>query len=355
MKRWKRLIALCLALLLLSGCGSLLEREYISLQPHDENPMRDGEDAALQVESYQELVNAILYYVGRGETAGEIHLYHYDQGVESDLEAACLEVVREDPLGAYAVDYIKYETRHIVSYYQATLYITYRRTPEQIAGISSVTGSSAIREELRETMEAFQSERVLNISFFDADAVDLEQLIREAYYAAPAAAFGMPQVEVNLYPEETAGRRRVVEVLLTYPEEQAALREKRDALEERTLAMGRLLRGLSGETAARTVFAMVRENAAYLPDQPEKRTAYDALFSGGADSEGMALLTKLLCDTAGVECSVVQGRRRGKEHFWVTLDWGDGPVQVDASAEDGFGLSRETLAERGYESAGTDG
>ena len=116
MKKRIRTLALALAAaLLLTGCGAMLEREYLSVEDHDENPASDGAAGALRVENYQELVNAILYYVSRGEEEGTIHLYNYDDTVESDLEAACLEVVQEDPLGAYAVDYIKAEVQHIVS------------------------------------------------------------------------------------------------------------------------------------------------------------------------------------------------------------------------------------------------
>ena len=134
------------AVLLLSGCSAMLERSYVSVEEHNENPASDG-GSALRVESYQELVSAILYCVSNGEETGVIRLYNYPRDVESDLESACLEVVQEDPLGAYAVDYIRHEIRHIVSYYEATVHIAYRRTAEQIASVVSVTGVTAIRSE----------------------------------------------------------------------------------------------------------------------------------------------------------------------------------------------------------------
>ena len=102
----------------------------------------------------------------------------------------------------------------------------------------------------------------------------------------PLAAFGMPQASFTVYPAETSGRQRVVEVLLTYPEEVSALRDKQTALKSRVAAMEVLLRGLTGQEAARTAFAMVRENAAYLPFGGSS-TAYGALVEGGADSEGL--------------------------------------------------------------------
>ena len=278
----KRALALCLALcLLLTGCSGLLERSFISVEAHNENPVADG-DNALRVENYQELVNAVLYYVSHGEETGAIRLYNYDHDVDADLEAACLEVVQEDPLGAYAVDYIKYEVGHIVSYYEAQVHITYRRTAEQIAGVVSVTGSSAIRAELAEAMSQLAEEQVLRIGSFDESAVNLDELIREAYYAAPLASFGMPEVHYALYPAETPGRQRIVEVSLTYPDTPEALREKQNALNERVRSMQAMLQGLSDEALARTAFAMVRDNAQALPDGTGSG-AYDALVNNVAD------------------------------------------------------------------------
>ena len=54
-------------------------------------------------------------------------------------------------------------------------------------------------------------------------------------------------------------------------------------------------------------------------------------MSGRADSEGMALAYKALCDTIGIECTVVEGRLDRTEHYWniVTLE-GDS-YHVDTS------------------------
>lgn len=355
MKKKLRLLALCLACAVaLSGCAAMLEREYSSVEDHNEHPASDGPAGALRVESYQELVSAILYYVGRGQEQGTIHLYNYDETVEGDLERACLEVVQEDPLGAYAVDYIKYEVQHIVSYYEAQVQIIYRRTQAQIASVTSVTGSTAIRSELREAMESFRSERVLRIGYFDERGVDLQQLAREAYYAAPAGAFGMPEVTFAFYPEETTGRQRIVEVLLTYGEEPETLSARQGELLERVEALAAPLAGKSGEAVARAVFDAVRENAVYTDSPEGPSTPYAALLGGGADSEGFALLTKLLLDRVGVECTVTEGTRGGRTRFWVTADWGEGPLAVDASSPDGFGLDGETLADRSYVPGNTD-
>ena len=48
------------------------------------------------------------------------------------LNRACLEVAKDDPLGAYAVDFIKNDYTTILTTYEATITVSYRRTLEQI-------------------------------------------------------------------------------------------------------------------------------------------------------------------------------------------------------------------------------
>ena len=86
------------AALLLTGCSAMLERSYVSVEEHNENPVSDG-GSALRVESYQDLVSAVLYYVSRGQETGTIRFYNYPRDPDGDLDSACLEVAQEDPLG----------------------------------------------------------------------------------------------------------------------------------------------------------------------------------------------------------------------------------------------------------------
>ena len=125
-------LALCLSLLL-TGCESMLHGEYLTVEPHSMLSAAEDDSSVIRVENYQELVSGILSLVSACQEQGVIQLSNYNtRDVEADLTAACLEVSHEDPLGAYAVDYIKHEFSRILTYYQATITIGYRRTLEQI-------------------------------------------------------------------------------------------------------------------------------------------------------------------------------------------------------------------------------
>ena len=115
----KSILALALLFcLLLSGCGEVLAGSYQVSTAHVDRPETAEDSSAIRVESYRELVSAVLYLVAQGEEAGIIQLYDYPGDVETDVTAACLEVATQDPLGAYCVDYIRHEVTRVVSYDQ---------------------------------------------------------------------------------------------------------------------------------------------------------------------------------------------------------------------------------------------
>lgn len=343
-----RMTALVLALGLMassSGCSALLERSYAASTPHADKPVTAEDSSVLRVENYRELVSAVLYLVSEGAQEGVIQLHDYTGPVESDLTAACAEVATEDPLGAYCVDYIKHEYTRVVSYYQATLDIHYRRSQEQVRSMVNVTGAGAIRTELQEALSRFAPEVILRVSYFDQDPDSIGELIRQAYYDAPAAALGFPQAEIALYPD--SGRERVVEIRLTYPEGTEELARKSRALARRVEELPEPEEGRSGAESARESLRTLWSQAVYSSDGG--KTAYDALVAGVADGEGMALAYALLARRSGLECQVVEGERNGEERFWdqVTLSPGE-TVYLDPVEGTGSLYTAEELSALSY-------
>ena len=346
MKRQLLAAVTALTLLLTSGCSALLSRQYVHVTNHTATPTAEGDPSVLRAESYQELVNALVYFVSQGAESGTIRLYMDSDAVETDLENACLEVDQEDPLGAYAVEYIKYSVNSVVTYNQADVQITYRRTKEQIASIVSVTGITAIRSELKSALASFAPEQVLRISYFDGDADYIMALVREAYYAAPATALGMPQAEIVIYPD--SGRQRIVEILLTYPLDLQELERRQLLLEQelqKVLQSSALSQGHDALAAARAVL----DAGTYLPDGGG--TAYDVLVEGGGSSEGLALAMTLLCQSLDLSCQVVQGTLDGQPHSWTVVEteagWRHLDLTIFQQLDDPL-LTDEELAARGY-------
>ena len=323
----KKTVPLLLTLsLLLTGCSTLLEREYASVTPHNTVPTTEGDPSILRADSYQELVNALVYLVSGGMEEGTVRLYTDAEDVVTFLSDACLEVAQEDPLGAYCVEFIKYTVDPVVAYSEAKVDITYRRSREQVASIIQATGIAAIRSELESALTSFDSERVLRIRYFEEDASYIQDLALQAYYNVPACALGMPNLSVFIYPD--TGRQRIVEVLLTYPLERSELEARRAALAERLEALAWELAGQPDlPTAAALALLELGEYDA------QGGSAVNDLFDNGtADSEGLALAYAALCQQLDLSCHVARGTRNEEPHFWAVVQTEKGWRHIDLSA-----------------------
>lgn len=341
----KRIPALALSLaLLLPGC-SLSGQPYTVVEPHAEHPVL-GEDAStIKASTYSELVNGVLFFVSQGMDEGVIQLTDYNGDVEEDLNRACLEVAKDDPLGDYAVDFIKNDYTTILTTYEATITISYCRSLEQISSLVNITGTSAIREEAVQALSAFKTELALRVGYFTGDAEAVKEQVRQAYYDTPAAALGMPECTVNLYPN--SGTQRIVEILLDYPQEPTVLQQKQEQLQEQAAA---ILAPIQHQIASRRVDLLmgVLPGAVQVDLETGGSTAWDALVGQGADDEGLALAFQLLCDGMDLKGEIVEGTLEGQPHFFNRVDRNGATVWVDLSRSTGQTWTATQMTEMGY-------
>jgi len=165
------------ACLLLTGCSSLLDREYSVVEEHSQRYWESEAADTLRAESYQDIVNDLLLLVGRHTETALLRLYEYrdDTAVSDALERAASEVQLETPMGAYAVDYIISETQRQRSYYEVTVRIGYRRSLEQIQAVVNATSTSAIPDLLRSALDGGRTELAVRVGYWgenDAQAVE---------------------------------------------------------------------------------------------------------------------------------------------------------------------------------------
>lgn len=211
MKKCKALAALLLCVTLLSGCSSLLERQYSVVQPHSQKYWEAGTSGVLRAEDYGEIVNGILTLVADHREAGAIRVYMPQKSTMEAvalMERACLEVQTEAPAGAYMVDYLSYTVSEETAYWEAVLTIGYRRTAEQYAAVVNVTSSAAIADMVRTAVEENKTELALRISYLtDTEEEILVQMqALEQEYTGESGAW-----VVNFYPG--SGENRIVEII----------------------------------------------------------------------------------------------------------------------------------------------
>jgi len=320
----KRLTALLLsACITLTGCASMLERDYVSVTPHSSTKTDVGSSSVLRVESYQELVNSLIYFISTASDSGVIRLYMDSGVVEESLHNARQEILQEYPPAVYAVENISFETDPLVTYVEARVDFTYRRSQQQVAAIQSVTGVSAVRSAIAAAMAEFSDECVLDIRYFDQDASFVRSLVRQAYYAAPATALEYPEVEVNIYPD--SGRQRIVEVLFHYETDLAQLSQQALLLDQ---ALQHLADGLPDADALSIAWAILGEGG---HKSGGGSSPYDALLSGGANHEGLSLAMAALCARLDIPCKVAEGLLNSESHFWNVVHTADGWRHIDLS------------------------
>ena len=297
----KRLLCLALCCVLLcSGCTAMLERNYSSSAAHvDYSGTEDS--SILRAESYQALVNSLLYFVGEHIGGGIIRLYNYTGNVEADLARACNEITEEDPLGSFAVRSIDYESTRILTYYEVKFRILYQRTAVEVAEIRAVSGQSGIRQELKRITDSHLPHSTMRTAYFSGDSSLVSHLFWLSFYGSPASAVEAPEFSAAFYPE--SGTQRILDLKIGWPLSSDELEEYGNALHQAATAL------IPDDPPADTGYtiqdlaSMLREVVVYDPSG--SHTALDALSDIPANDLGILLALEYLCQQQGIEVSVV--------------------------------------------------
>lgn len=312
-------VLLAAAALALSACSAAVPSEYVQVRAHSETAEKPRSDA-LTAENYAQLKSVIRSFVEGSVEHGIIRVYSYDGDVEQDLADAARAVWRDDPLGAYAVDYLTYSCSLIVSYYELRVDITYRRTPAQLARLEYLSSSMGgdLKKRLERAAERYEDTLAIYFSYYTP--CDFEQLVRACYDAKPGTIMSMPDMTVTFYPD--SGAARIVELTFAYPADAAAMRQMEKAVSETVSAAAVYTRYCNTETdRAQLFYTFLTERFPYT-QQDSRTPVYSLLCEGTATSEGAAKCWQMLCDETDIPCRTVQGLRSGESYWWnvVQLD-----------------------------------
>ncbi len=199
----KKLCLLLCSCIMLSGCASLLEREYSTVEPHSSKFWESEAAGTLRAETYQDIVNDLLLLIGQHTESAVIRLYDFEDGISvvETLEQAATEVQQETPMGAFAVEYITSSSQPQRGYYEISVQIGYRRTAEQLQAVVNATTTDALYPLLESALEAGQSELAVRIGYWRQDDPSqvnavMEQLRTDRGLLETAAW------EVDYYPAE---------------------------------------------------------------------------------------------------------------------------------------------------------
>lgn len=321
-----KLIALALALSLLCGCASpLVPNEYSIVSEHSDTTIEEQSDA-LSAETYDELTRNILTFVESGTQHGVIHVYNYDGDVTKDISSAVYEVWKNDPIGAYAVEFITTDCNLLLSYYEIRVEITYRADSADLSSIQYVRGTAGARDAIESTLSAAGTRLTLRISAFDEDA-DWDDLVESYCVARPETIMETPKVSVSVYPD--SGSTRILDLRFQY--EHTAVE-----LASMQTAVGTVLNSAVNYVRYRKeVGAKAELLYTYLMerfDYTEAKTgtpAYSLLCEGVADSQIFSQVFQILCDRIGLPCQIVSGYLDGESYYWNIVEIDGNYCHVD--------------------------
>ena len=355
MKRTLCLLFLSAMILTMTGCAALFDTEYSVTEPYQAESVsveETGENAAVgSISNYASLKRAIEYLVSQHVESAELQFQNYDGSISQDISTACWEVKSSSAIGAFAVDYMSYDLSRIVSVYQAELYITYKRSADQMSALETVPNFTVFTDKLDQAIRENRTYLVLETGIASITADIVREKVREAYYADPLACPVMPAAEVAIFPE--SGVSRIFEITLSYGADGQTLAAMGEALgtavEEMVLETAPA--GWTEETflprdRAEALYAYVRNNC--LWDAAVGSTAWDALVNGRADSEGVAMAYMAGCQALGLDCTVVPGRLNGEDHVWNLVTIGSMTYHVDVTNGAVFLADDEMLLSAGY-------
>lgn len=333
-------------ILCLSGCARMLERDYTYVEKHYEQYVEEPDSSVLVVKNYIGLKSALLYLIEEHAEYGVIRAYDYSGEVSNDFTEVCLSVKQSTPLGAYAVDYISHEKVSIVSYTELHIYITYRRTAEQIKSITSLSADT-LSEEVGNALREYNEYLVYQLSYFTNDEQYVRSLIEKL---ADDLYFPMrPVFKITLYPE--SGVQRIIEIEVEYPGGRELFIERAEQLESvRADIISALDPGDNADKQYLQILTKLNQRADYDYETQERLMsesfeagyesgAYGALFDGAAVSQGYAEAFYQLCAQAGLPCIIVSGTRAEQSWYWNMVELEAGWYHVDAASADIEGSS----------------
>lgn len=310
--------------LLLSGCAAMLERSHVSSTTHVDYAVEEDDESVLRAETYQGLVKSMLYFVNGHRSGGVIRLYNYTGDVESDLAAARDEVFR-DPVGAFAVGTLSYDSTRILTYYEVKLTIGYTRTAREVESVPEVIGMAGVRQELNRLVSDRQRSAVFMASYFSGDGALVDSLLLQGIYDAPELYCypDGPEADldysITLYPE--TGAQRIVEIKVNWQDSRQQAAQRVEELERAASALLEEHPPMGEGYTVEELAAVIRDTHGGL-DEAGTQLPLEVLTGAPAQEEGLLLAMEYLCRQCGIE--VVTAWGEGPRHSWLIVSTPEG-------------------------------
>ena len=190
-----------------------------------------------------------------------------------------------------------------------------------------------------DALDRQRTQFAIQISTSTLETGDVAALVRSACLNQPQLVVDFPAIDVTVYSGGSS--QKIFGVTLRYGASASAVNDRRTQLDGRVRTLTSTLIAGQQETPLQAALVVMRACEQRITTVS---TAYDALVSGTADSCGLAMAYKAVCDALNIPCQVVSGRFQGTERCWNVVQVGGNYYHLDLS------MQSETLWLRSDES-----
>ena len=338
----KKLLILLLILSLLSGCD-LVDGSYYVAVKHSESETQavaTEEEEPTVVTDRNDLRAAVLYHTRNWIEQDVLLIENYDGDFNQDLSEVLNYAMQEDPIGAYAVDYIDVQLTGTTESGKLQVSIVFRRSAAEIDSIVTVNGVTNALQRIQLAISSYEASLTLRIQNYQE--VDFETEIRKNCLENLNKVLVIPEFSAELYPHN--GETRILELHFSYPYTREEMRVMLSTVKTVLTSSSSYIN--SGENDLERVELLARflttrfdyQIAQQMPQMP----AYELLHDGLAHSLSFAAVFRYECVAAGIECHLVNGTKDEMPYAWNIVCIDDVYYHVDLMRR--VMLEEETLS-----------
>ena len=314
----QKVILLILAVsFLLGGCG-VINRSYVSVEPHREQKQTVQTDVIMAAD-YLELLGALEEMIASGTEVAAIKVPEYpEDSVAYGMERAIRHSKENDPIGSYAVADIVYELGSSSGIPAISVSISYHHNRSEIQRIRRAPDTQAAERIVAEALKAYEPGIVILVDEYEIR--DFTQFVQDYAEENPQTVMEIPQVSQSSYG---TGRDRVLELIFTYQTSRDSLRRMQGQVQPVFDSASLYVSG-EGEDYQKfsQLYAFLMERFDYK-FETSITPAYSLLRHGVGDCRAFATVYAAMCRSAGLECMTVTGTRSGEPWTWnIILDDG---------------------------------
>lgn len=334
MKRYIAVIFLLIYLCaLLGGCGFWMDGDYVSVRPHQDQSIGTGKEI-IEADSEAQIRSALSELFAVGAKSGVIAFSSYN-GATAQLymDSAIQYVLKNDPIGAYAVDKVTYEIGTSGGVEAVAVNISYRRDSSEILDITQVDTMNDVFTIISDSLSNCDPSAVVLVKEYKD--IDLVQYIQDYASENPDVIMELPTTGVETYPDK--GSKRIIRLSFTYTTSRESLRQMQEVVDS-VFTSAELYVG--GDAQVREKYAQLygflMERFEYTL-QTSVTPAYSLLRHGVGDSNAFANVYAAMCRRSNLECYVVNGTRNGTPWTWNLIHFRGRYYHLDLLANNVIG------------------